>query len=191
FDLRRRVRELERRGSSAAPAAPPAPARPQPPAPAAARPRAAPSQPSTGPSPPPSPASAPAPGGSPARNPTLSEQLRAPVARPAASAVAAARLVRWFTTGNVIAKVGMLVLLAGVAALLKYASDQGWLSVPIGWRLAGVAAAALAGLAFGWRQRGTRRVFALTLQGGAIGVLLLVVYAAFQLYGLLPVAPAF
>lgn len=104
---------------------------------------------------------------------------------------AAARLLRWFTTGNVIAKVGMLVLLAGVAALLKYASDQGWLAVPIGWRLVGVAAAALAGLGFGWRQREERRAFALTLQGGAIGVLLLVVFAAFQLYGLVPAVPAF
>lgn len=104
---------------------------------------------------------------------------------------AIARLLRWFATGNVIAKVGMLVLLAGVAALLKYASDQGWLSVPVGWRLAGIAAAALAALAFGWRQRGDRRVFALTLQGGAIGVLLLTVFAAFRLYELIPVVPAF
>ena len=34
----------------------------------------------------------------------------------------------------------MLVLLAGVAALLKYASDQGWLRLPIELRLAGVVA---------------------------------------------------
>jgi Predicted membrane protein len=36
---------------------------------------------------------------------------------------------RWFTEGNMPVKVGMLVLLAGVAALLKYASDQGWLNL--------------------------------------------------------------
>ena len=35
----------------------------------------------------------------------------------------------------------MLVLLAGVAALLKYASDQGWLNLPIELRLAGVTVA--------------------------------------------------
>src|SRR5690606_14642950 len=34
---------------------------------------------------------------------------------------------RWFTEGNVPVKVGMLVLFAGVAALLKYATDQGWM----------------------------------------------------------------
>lgn len=97
----------------------------------------------------------------------------------------------WFTRGNVPVKVGMLVLFAGVAALLKYAADQGWMSLPIELRLAGIAAAAVAGLLFGWRQRRARRVFALSLQGGALGVLLMTVYAAFRLYGLLPAEPAF
>src|SRR5690606_38085061 len=98
---------------------------------------------------------------------------------------------RWFATGNVPVKVGMLVLFAGVAALLDYASDQGWLRMPIGVRLAGVAALAVAALAFAWRQRERRRAFALSLQGGAIGVLLLVVFAAFRLYGLLSPGVAF
>lgn len=97
---------------------------------------------------------------------------------------------RWFTTGNVPVKVGMLVLLAGVASLLKYASDQGWLTLPPELRLAGVAAAAMAGLVFGWRQRAQRPAFALALQGGAIGVLLLVVFAAFKIFGLLPAVAA-
>ncbi len=104
----------------------------------------------------------------------------------------AARWVRgWFTEGNVPVKVGMLVLLAGVAALLKYASDQGWMRVPMELRLAGVALAAMAGLVFGWRQRERKRVFALSLQGGAIGVLLLVVFAAFKLYAMMPAGAAF
>lgn len=100
-----------------------------------------------------------------------------------------AALKRWFAEGNVPVKVGMLVLLAGVAALLKYAGDQGWLTLPLELRYAGIAAAALGGLVFGWRQRERRRGFALALQGGAIGVLLLVTFAAFKLSGLLP-APA-
>ncbi len=98
---------------------------------------------------------------------------------------------RWFTEGNVPVKVGMLVLFAGVAALLKYAADEGWLTLPIELRLAGVGLAAVAALAFGWRQRNERRAFALSLQGGAIGVLLLVVFAAFRLYSLLPAGVAF
>lgn len=102
----------------------------------------------------------------------------------------ASRVRRWFTEGNVPVKVGVLVLLAGVAALLKYASDQGWLSVPMSLRLAGVAAAALAALVFAWRKRDSHRSFALAVQGGAIGVLLLVVFAAFRL-DLLPAVAAF
>ncbi|MBU8976807.1 DUF2339 domain-containing protein [Lysobacter sp. MMG2] len=98
---------------------------------------------------------------------------------------------RWFMTGNVPVKIGILVLFAGVASLLKYASDQGWMRMPIELRLAGIAAAALAALVFAWRKREHNRSFALSLQGGAIGILLLTVFAAFKLYGLLDVGPAF
>ncbi|WDJ89067.1 DUF2339 domain-containing protein [Xanthomonas campestris] len=111
----------------------------------------------------------------------------APTPPPAPNAIerAASALKRWFTEGNVPVKVGMLVLLAGVASLLKYASDQGWMRMPVELRLAGISAVALAGLVFGWRQRTVRPGFALALQGGAIGGLLLTVFAAFKLYGLL------
>ena len=96
----------------------------------------------------------------------------------------------WFSTGNVPVKVGMLVLLAGVGALLKYLGDQGLLNTPIELKLAGVAAAALATLGFGWHQRLLRPMFALALQGGAIGALLLTVFAAFRLHGLIDALPA-
>ncbi|MEI4515208.1 MULTISPECIES: DUF2339 domain-containing protein [unclassified Stenotrophomonas] len=98
---------------------------------------------------------------------------------------------RWFTEGNVPVKIGMLVLLAGVAALLKYASDQGWLNAPIELRLAAIAAGALGGLVFGWIQRERRRMFALALQGGAIGILLLTIFAAFKRYDLIDPGIAF
>ena len=105
--------------------------------------------------------------------------------------IALRALRHWFSVGNVPVKIGMLVLLAGVAALLKYASDQGWLHTPIEFRLAGIALAAVAGLVFGWRQRDDKPAFALAMQGGAVGVLLLTVFAAFKLYGLLPASAAF
>lgn len=102
-----------------------------------------------------------------------------------------ARAKQWLTSGNVPVKVGMLVLLAGVAALLKYASDQGWFVVPPSLRLAGISAAALAGLVFAWRKRESHRSFALAMQGGMIGILLLVVFAACKNYGMIGSAPAF
>jgi uncharacterized membrane protein len=115
--------------------------------------------------------------------------LAAP-SKPDILTLAARAVKRWFTVGNVPVKIGILVLFAGVAALLKYASDQGMLVVPVELRLAGVAAAAMAALVFAWRKRESNRVFALSLQGGAIGILLLTVFAAFKL-GMIPPAGAF
>jgi uncharacterized membrane protein len=80
----------------------------------------------------------------------------------------------------------MLVLFAGIAAFLKYAADTGLLRVPVSVRLSLVALAAIGGAAFGWIQRDKRRAFALALQGGSIGVLVMTVFAAYRLYGLLP-----
>lgn len=125
---------------------------------------------------------------------TPSRHMVVPPRRPSGpdpfeSAIAWAK--RWFSEGNVPVKIGMLVLFAGVAALLKYASDQGWLTLPIELRIAGIALAAIAALVFGWRERERRRSFGLSLQGGAIGVLLMTVFASFRLYHLLPPTAAF
>ena len=136
----------------------------------------------------------------PLANATASTPQRARMAPPARAhtppppdmaAIAIARIKSWFTEGNVPVKIGMLVLFAGVAALLKYAADAGMLRVPIGLRLSLVALSAIIALLFGWRQRDSRRIFALSLQGGAIGVLLITVFAAFRLYALLPPSAAF
>ncbi|HEX5755420.1 MAG TPA: DUF2339 domain-containing protein [Arenimonas sp.] len=102
-----------------------------------------------------------------------------------------AAVKRWFTEGNVPVKIGVLVLFAGVAAALRFAAAEGYLTLPIPLRLSLIAAAALVGLGLGWRERVRRPVFALSLQGGAIGVLLLTVFAAFRLYQLLPAGLAF
>lgn len=176
--LRRRVAGLERALAEwqRATPAPQGPERPVPPPVVA--PAVAPVAHAVTGTPPPIPAPAPVAAAAPPRGPGLAER-------------GLAALKRWFTEGNVPVKVGMLVLLAGVAALLKYAGDQGWLTLPVELRYAGIAAAALGGLGFGWRQRARRRGFALALQGGSIGVLLLVTFAAFKLSGLLPAAAAF
>lgn len=98
---------------------------------------------------------------------------------------------RWLQGGNLPVKVGMLVLFAGVSALLKHAADEGWLRAPIELRLGGVALLATAGLVFGFRQRTARPAFSLALQGGAIGILTLTVFVAYRLYDLLPAGLAF
>ncbi|MBU0680430.1 MAG: DUF2339 domain-containing protein [Proteobacteria bacterium] len=95
----------------------------------------------------------------------------------------------FFTEGNVVLRVGLLVLFFGVAFLLKYASERSLL--PIELRLTGVVLAGLAMLVFGWRLREDKPGFALLVQGGGIGLLFLTVFAAAKLYGLLPMPLSF
>ena len=96
---------------------------------------------------------------------------------------------RWLTGGNSVVRVGVVVLFFGVAFLLRYAYEH--VEVPIELRLSGVAAGAIALLALGWRLRDRRSDYALALQGGGIGLLYLVIFAAFKLYPLIPPGPAF
>lgn len=97
----------------------------------------------------------------------------------------------WLTGGNVPVKVGLLVLLFGIGAALKYAIGQGWVSFPVELKLAAVAALGVAALVWGWSNREARPAFGLNMQGGGIGILLLTVFAAYRLAQLLPAGVAF
>lgn len=99
-------------------------------------------------------------------------------------------LKRWFTEGNVPVKLGVPVLFFGVAYFLRYAASQGWVEFTPERRAASVALAGIVALVFAWRQRSSHRVFSLSLQGGALGILLLDVFASFR-YELIPALPAF
>ena len=90
----------------------------------------------------------------------------------------------FFTTGNVVLRVGIIVLFFGVSFLLKYAAERNW--VPIEFRLIGVALGGLGLLGLGWRLRLRKPLYGLILQGGGIGILYLTVFAAAKLYHLLP-----
>lgn len=110
-------------------------------------------------------------------------------ARPDPFSTAILWLKTWLTTGNVVAKVGVLILFVGVSFLLKYAAERN--AFPVETRLAATAAGALALIAFGWRLRGTRAAFGLIMQGGGIGLLYLTVFAATRLTEALPLGAAF
>jgi len=90
----------------------------------------------------------------------------------------------WVMGGNTLARIGVLLLFIGVGFLLKYASEH--VHVPIELRLSAVAAGAIALLVVGWRLRVRRGAYAMILQGGAVGVLYLTVFAALKLYAVLP-----
>lgn len=99
------------------------------------------------------------------------------------------KLRRFFTTGNVVAKVGLIVLFFGVAFLLKYAAERNM--VPLELRYAGVAVGAMVMLGLGWRLRESHRTYALLIEGGAVGILYITVFMAARIHHLMPAGPAF
>lgn len=96
---------------------------------------------------------------------------------------------QWLFGGNTIVKVGIGILFIGLAFLAKYASEHAHLPVEV--RLAAIGAAAVVLLGFGWRLRVSRPDYAQVLQGGAVAVLYLTLFAAFRYYGVLAATPAF
>ena len=100
-----------------------------------------------------------------------------------------APLRRWLFGGNTIVKAGVGILFVGLAFLAKFATEH--VQVPVELRLASIALAAIVLLGFGWRLRTRRPDYAQVLQGGAIAVLYLTLFAAFKFYGVIGALPAF
>lgn len=161
--------------SSSPPASDPTPARPPPPIvsppPSPPPPRPAPIIPSA-----PSVSRASAPASPPVQSPTAVDWVFDAVRD-------------FFMGGNTVVRVGIVVLFFGVAFLLKYAAEHAVFSIEL--RLTATAIGAIVLLYIGARVRRTREAYGLTLEGGAIGILYLTIFAAFRLYGLLPVSLAF
>jgi uncharacterized membrane protein len=98
-------------------------------------------------------------------------------------------LAGYFTGGNLFVRIGILVLFFGVSFLIKLVAERGMF--PIEFRLAGIAVGAAVLLGLGWRWRHSKTSYALLLQGAAVGILYLDVFATFSLYHLIPPLPAF
>lgn len=98
-------------------------------------------------------------------------------------------LLHWFLRTHLMVQVGIVILFIGVAFLLKYVADQGWLSLEMRHVLVAIGGAAMAGI--GWRLRQRTRNYGLALQGAGIGVVYMTVFFAFRIYSLLPAGMAF
>ena len=95
----------------------------------------------------------------------------------------------WLLGGNTLVRAGAVVLFFGLAFLVKFGAEH--TSVPIEFRYIGIVLAALALLGLGWRLREKRPGYAMALQGLAVALFYLTVFAAFRLHGLLPGGLAF
>lgn len=91
---------------------------------------------------------------------------------------------RFFTEGNPIVRIGMVVMFFGLSFLVNYAANQGMF--PLELRMAIVAAIALALIGLGWKTRTREGGYGLVLQGGGIAALYLTVFAAAKMYALMP-----
>jgi uncharacterized membrane protein len=125
----------------------------------------------------------------PAPSPSVPGQPAVAAAHASAQDKVVAAIRNFFTGGNTLVRVGVIVLFFGVAFLLRYMAEHSHISIEV--RLTGVALASIALIILGWRLRRTRGGYALALQGGGVGILYLIVFAALRLYSILPATIAF
>lgn len=94
-------------------------------------------------------------------------------------------------SGNILAKIGVLLLLIGIASALKVAAENGWF--PAGLRLLLTAIVGIAMIIFGYSRRNDERhgTFNQVLQGGGFGLLYLLSFFALSWYHLISPVTAF
>ncbi|MEM6733911.1 MAG: DUF2339 domain-containing protein, partial [Myxococcota bacterium] len=103
---------------------------------------------------------------------------------------AAVEEVRDYVMGvNTVVQVGVIILLVGIGLLGKWAADNSLF--PIEVRLALAVLFGIALIAIGWRLRRKRFGYAMSLQGGGVGIVYIVTFFAFRTFGLIDPTLAF
>ena len=90
----------------------------------------------------------------------------------------------YFTQGNQIVRIGIVVLFFGMSFLAKYSIENSLVSIEV--RMAGILIAALIMLAIGWKLRIKNPAYGLIMQGGGIAISYISIFASFKLYQLIP-----
>ena len=98
-------------------------------------------------------------------------------------------IANYFTQGNLLVRIGGIVLFFGLAFLVKYAAEHSIISMQM--RLEFIAVAAVALVITGWKLREREGAYGQILQGLGIAMLYLVIYAAAKFYAMLPLDTAF
>ncbi len=115
--------------------------------------------------------------------PLQEDAWQAPPAMPRTPDIAD-KAISWikdfFTKGNVVVKIGVIVLFFGVSFLLKYAAGKH--VIPVEFWFIAVAIGSIALLVFGWRLRIKNAAYALVIQGGAVGILYITVLSAAKFF---------
>ncbi len=95
-------------------------------------------------------------------------------------------LFNWLIKVNIITKIAIIILFLGLTYLFKYGIEHQRHYLTPEVRILGALILGIGLLAIGWKLRRKRQIYALILQGGAIAILYLTIFAAFKLYELIP-----
>ena len=95
----------------------------------------------------------------------------------------------WFLVGNLVVRVGVLVLLIGVVLLLRLLSE--YIEIPIGIKLSAIAVAGLALAGLGFKLAPKRFAYGITLQGAGLATAYLTTFFAYSVYQVLSSLPSF
>jgi uncharacterized membrane protein len=93
--------------------------------------------------------------------------------------------------GNILAKIGVIILFFGVASGLKLAVDMGLFPISVRLLLGALAAIAMSIFGYHRAQQPVHRMFGLALQGGGLGILYLLVYFMLARYQIINESLAF
>ncbi|MCG3879788.1 DUF2339 domain-containing protein [Psychrobacter sp. Ps6] len=95
----------------------------------------------------------------------------------------------WFFGGNLVVRVGVLVLLVGVVLLLRLLSE--YIEISITTKLVAIGIAGLALAALGLKLTARRFSYGITLQGAGLAITYLSTFFAYSVYEIIPSIPSF
>ena len=98
-------------------------------------------------------------------------------------------LKNWFLGGNLVVRVGVLVLLVGVVLLLRLVSE--YFETPIELKLAAIAVIGFSLAGLGLKLSKNRFAYGITLQGAGLAIAYLTTFFAYNVYEVLASVPSF
>lgn len=99
--------------------------------------------------------------------------------------------MRRYLGGNILAKIGVILLFFGIASGLRLAIEAGLFPVSVRLMLGAAVAVVMCIFGYGRAQQPEHRLFGLALQGGGCAILYLIVYFMLARYELIGMTPAF
>jgi len=119
---------------------------------------------------------------------SINKPIAKPIAKPTAIEQGLTNMIllakNYFSQGNQIVRIGIIVLFFGMSFLAKYSIENSLISIEV--RMSAIIIAALIMLGIGWHLRLKNPGYGLMMQGGGIAISYIAIFASFKLYQLIP-----